>query len=187
MLTLGLGSACGSDEANDSGFGSGAPTSTGPSMATASSGGATTQGDDTSTTSITGAENTDAGAPTGEGTGGTAEDPSYPAPVGGACPGGEAVVQLPGASICAPFCAGADAMCPAAATGAAPAECTPFAQQGGSADVCKTHETCPAGEACGLESACVSVAFWGCRLLCTGDTCPDGMVCDAGNVCGYPT
>jgi len=124
----------------------------------------------------------DGGATTGGG-----GDPSYPAPdAGGLCPANTAPIALPGGSVCAPFCAGAQAPCPAAASGDAIAECTPFADDGGSGTPCTEQGDCTEGEACGTEGTCVAVAFWGCRLQCDGSTvCSDAMVC-AGDACAYP-
>jgi hypothetical protein len=119
-------------------------------------------------------------------TGGAADDPSYPSPGAGGCPGGTADVALPGAAACAPFCDGAGAMCPAPASGDAVATCTPFEMPGGSGTACAGDGECVAPEVCGLDGACISVAFWGCRLLCDGgQTCPDAMTCTSVGACGY--
>src|SRR5688572_29634025 len=48
-------------------------------------------------------------------TGGLVGDPSYPPVDGGACPGDQVPTQLPGGSICEPFCRGDGGRCPAAA------------------------------------------------------------------------
>jgi hypothetical protein len=131
----------------------------------------------------TGDESSDAEA---ESTG-DPSDPSYP-PVGpgGTCPEG-ASVMLPGASVCAPFCAGARAACPEAATGTAVPTCTPFEMEGGSGTPCRDHDDCPEDEACGVGSTCMGVSFWGCRLECeAGAQCPDAMICSSVGACGYP-
>jgi hypothetical protein len=122
------------------------------------------------------------------GTTGEPADPEYPAPDGtGMCPEGTADLDLAGATACAPFCAGADAPCPTAATGSATPECTPFEMPGGSGDPCETHDECSGEEACGVNGTCVAVAFWGCRLLCdAGELCPDAMICSGVGACGYP-
>jgi len=124
------------------------------------------------------------GSATGDSGGGG--DPSYPAPDGsGACPAQTAPIELPGASVCAPFCAGAGAMCPPPASGDAVPECTPFEQPGGSGTPCTDHPDCTGGEACGPDGTCIAVAFWACRLTCEGgETCSDGMTC-TGGACGY--
>lgn len=121
------------------------------------------------------------------GTTGEASDPSYPPPdAGGTCPTDTAPIELPGGSVCAPFCAGADAACPAPASGDATGVCTPFEMPGGSGTPCTGHDDCDGGEACGTMGACVAVAFWGCRLECSGGTmCSDGMIC-AVDACAYP-
>ena len=124
----------------------------------------------------------------GSSTTGVAGDPSYPPLEGGACPGGEVPTQLPGGSLCAPFCTGDAAMCPDAATGDAVPTCTPFERDGsGSGDPCETHDTCPMGEACGIDGTCIAVAFWACQLRCDGgEVCPDAMACTSIGACGYP-
>jgi hypothetical protein len=153
------------------------------SDASSSDGGGSSSGAGTTTS----AESTESTDGADESTTGAPEDPSYPAPDdGGACPNETAPIQFPGASVCAPFCAGADAPCPAAASGDAVPTCTPFADEGGSATPCRTHDDCPGEEACDPTGTCVAVAFWGCRLVCDGgETCSDGMTCAAG-ACGYP-
>jgi hypothetical protein len=181
--------ACGGDdEADDDGAveSDGTLESTGTddsSSDTSSDGEGSSSGADT-TTSAESDESTD-GADAS--TTGVPEDPSYPAPDGsGACPNETAPIQFPGASVCAPFCAGADAACPPAASGDAVPTCTPFADEGGSGTPCRTHDECPGEEACDPAGTCVAVAFWACRLVCdAGETCSDGMTCAAG-ACGYP-
>ena len=187
--------ACGGDDG-------GSPTTTGVTTIgggddSGSTGGASTTVEPTSDGSSSG----DAGSSSGEtggsstaavddtaGTTGEPADPEYPAPDdAGMCPEGTAMLDLAGATACAPFCAGADAPCPAAATGTATPECTPFEMPGGSGDPCKTHDECTGGEACGVDGTCVAVAFWGCRLICdAGETCPDPMTCSGVGACGYP-
>lgn len=187
--------ACGGDDG-------GSPTTTGVTTIGADDGGDTTgagsttagpgsdggsSGDAVSSSSGDPGESTAAVDDTA-GTTGEPADPEYPAPDGaGTCPEGTAMLDLAGATACAPFCAGPDAPCPAAATGDATPECTPFEMPGGSGDPCTTHDECSGGEACGVDDTCVAVAFWGCRLLCdAGQTCPDAMTCSGVGACGYP-
>ncbi len=130
------------------------------------------------------ADTTTGGA--GESTG-AAEDPEYPMPDGGTCGGGTAPVVLPGAEVCSPFCSGSEDPCPAASSGDAPAECTPFLGDGGSGDPCGDGMPCAGAEACGMDGTCGEVAFWACQLICgDGQACPDGMVCSGIGTCGYP-
>ena len=118
--------------------------------------------------------------------GGAPEDPEYPPPDGTACPPDFAPIELPGGSVCAPFCAGPDAPCPAPSSGDATPVCTPFEGKGGSGLPCTTHDECTEAEACGVMDTCVAVAFWACRLECdAGQTCSEGMTC-AGDACAYP-
>jgi hypothetical protein len=94
-----------------------------------------------------------------------------------------------GGVVCAPKC-GANDMCPAAATGDAPAEC--LFNPGSSGMMCmKMGDMCP-----GEDEECVQTGGGGmaclappdhCVLLCTGgETCPDGMECFDDLVCQYP-
>jgi hypothetical protein len=180
--------ACGGDDVEEGTT----PTSVG-APATATTGGDDTTGTTDSSTSL-GGTSTSADTTTGpdesdtsEGGTGDPSDPSYP-PVGGdgTCPDG-ASLMLPGASVCAPFCAGPDAACPDAATGTATATCTPFEMDGGSGTPCRAHEDCPDAEACSVADTCIAVAFWGCRLLCDAAECPDAMICSSVGACGYPS
>jgi len=125
---------------------------------------------------------------TGEGQStGAAEDPAYPMPDGGTCDGGTAPVVLPGAEVCSPFCSGTGDPCPAASSGDAPAECTPFLGDGGSGDPCSEDMPCSGTEACGMDGTCGEVAFWACQLVCIdGQACPEGMTCAGFGTCGYP-
>lgn len=177
--------ACGGDDAPDTG--TGAPSTTGTDPTTGPDPG-TTASESSSTdaaSSSTGADSSSSTA-AADTTGGAPEDPSYPAPEGGVCPDQTAPIMLPGGSVCAPFCAGADAPCPAPASGDAVPECTPFAGKGGSGLPCTDDGDCTDAEACGTDDTCIAVAFWGCRLLCDGTTtCSDGMTC-AGDACAYP-
>jgi len=133
-------------------------------------------------TGTTGEESSDGADTTTGGSG----DPAYPPTDGGACPPGTAPIQLPGASMCGPFCEGAEAECPPPASGDAVPTCTPFEEKGGSGTPCRMHDECPEGEACDTDGTCVAVAFWACRLVCdAGQTCSDDMTCAAG-ACGYP-
>jgi hypothetical protein len=164
------------------------PASTGDgsgSSTTASSTTAPASSSESSGSSSEGAE-TSSSSGAADSTGGP-EDPSYPAPDdGGACPPDHAPIELGGGSLCAPFCAGADAACPAPSSGDAIATCTPFEDRGGSGTACATHDDCPDDEACGTAGTCVAVAFWACRLECAGgQTCSDGMTCIT-DACGYP-
>jgi hypothetical protein len=179
--------ACGGDdEADDDGAmeseGTIESSSTDDSSSDVSSGDGSSSGGDTTTSDASessgGADESTTGAP---------EDPSYPAPDdGGACPNETAPIQFPGASVCAPFCAGADAACPPGVSGDAVPTCTPFADEVGSGTPCRTHDDCRGEEACDPTGTCVAVAFWACRLVCdAGETCSDGMTCAAG-ACGYP-
>jgi hypothetical protein len=119
-------------------------------------------------------------------TGDAPSDPSYPRPDGGTCPDDTVPIALPGANVCGPFCAGADAACPDPSSGDATPVCTPFADEGGSGTPCVDHGDCDGGEACGADDTCVAVAFWACRLECAGgETCSDGMTCTQ-DACGYP-
>ena len=192
VWVLWLAAACGDDG------GGGATTITPAGTSTDASTGASTssttdatQASESSTgvgsESSTGGSGSSESSGSGSSTGTIAGDPAYPPVEGGACPGDAAPTQLPGGSICAPFCRGDGAKCPAAATGDAAATCTPFERDGGSGDPCETHATCPRGEACGLEDTCVAVAFWACQLVCDGgQTCPDDMTCTTIGACGYP-
>lgn len=182
LVPLACGDDGGGDEAATTGAATtGATTSStgaveGSSTAIATSGGAST--------GTTGEAASSSGAV--DSSGGPGGDPSYPEPQGGVCPDGAYPVTLPGASVCAPACAGADAACPAAASGDAEPTCTPFAQPGGSETPCTEHGDCTGGEACDPSGICVAVAFWGCRLVCSdGAMCPDGLTC-ATDACGYP-
>ena len=187
LATCVLVVACGGDDDDDDGgvveTGS---TSSSSSSDTLSSGtssegpGDVSTGADT-TTSESSSDGADAST-----TGGP-EDPSYPQPSdAGACPNDTVPIQLPGASVCGPFCAGPDAACPAPSSGDAVPTCTPFADEGGSGTPCRTHDECPDEAACAPDGTCVVVAFWACRLLCdAGQACSDGMTCAAG-ACGYP-
>ncbi|MBL4686620.1 MAG: hypothetical protein JKY37_18635, partial [Nannocystaceae bacterium] len=121
----------------------------------------------------------------GESSGG-AVDPNYPPTDGGTCGGETAPVMLPDASLCAPFCTGEGDACPSAASGDAPAQCTPFLNMSGSGDPCDDQTPCTDPELCGPEETCGEVAFWACQLACgSGEVCPDGMHCSAIGTCGY--
>lgn len=175
--------SCGGDDGGgeSTGIASASDTGTGSS---GTSGAASSSGDGGASSSG-GVDASSSGAADSS-SGGVAEDPEYPAPQGGTCPQPTVPVELPGASSCAPTCAGADAPCPAAASGDATGVCTPFEQEGGSGTPCTEHADCTGGEACGGAGTCVAVAFWGCRLRCSdGASCPDAMIC-AGDSCGYP-
>lgn len=158
-----------------------AATSEGSSSSDAST--STSSGsEESSSTAIADSSSSEASSSSGD----TPEDPEYPAPDGGACPDDFAPIELPGGSVCAPFCVGADAPCPAPASGDAAPVCTPFEGKGGSGLPCTTHDDCTDAEACGVMDTCVAVAFWACRLECDGgQTCSDGMTC-AGDACAYP-
>jgi len=118
--------------------------------------------------------------------GGDVADPSYPPIDGGMCEGGTAPVMLPDASLCAPFCTGRADTCRDAASGDAPAQCTPFLDMQGSGDPCDAKTPCTAPEECGTEGTCGEVAFWACQLVCGGgEACPDGMHCSSIGTCGY--
>ena len=197
-LVLGLAvlPACGDDSEGDS---SGAVTTIGAGNDTSGGGGSgdtngsdgsdgSTGGGESGASSSGGADSTSGGADSTSGdSGGAVGDPMYPMPAGGMCPDDTVNVTLPGAEVCAPFCTGEGAACPAAATGNGTPICTPFAQRGGSEDPCDDSSTCPEDEACSVEGICVSVAFWACRLLCDqGEACPDGMMCAGALSCGYP-
>lgn len=183
--------ACGGDDGSDSGATTPTTDATAVSdpATSATTDSTTDAGTSTAETSSAGGSSTDAESSStaaADSTGGVAGDPSYPAPDGGVCPDQTAPITLPGGSVCAPFCAGADAPCPAPASGDATPECTPFADEGGSGTPCTDHGDCSGGEACGADGVCVAVAFWGCRLQCEGKTtCSDGMTC-AGGACAYP-
>jgi hypothetical protein len=181
--------ACGGDDdTNDDGAAETGTTltssSNGASSSTDTSSGGLDDGSSSGNHTTTSEESTE-GA--GESTTGGPEDPSYPPPNdAGVCPNDTVPIELPGASVCGPFCAGADAACPAPSGGDAEPTCTPFADEGGSGTPCRTHDECPENEACAPDGTCVAVAFWACRLLCdAGQTCSDGMTC-AGDACGYP-
>jgi hypothetical protein len=186
-----LTAACGDDGSTDTGAETGpaastsagsSSTSTSTSAGSSSEGGSSTGADDLDSTGSTAAASSDDGTTTG----GPAGDPSYHPPNGGSCPDGTLPVTLPGAQLCAPFCDGADDMCPAAATGDAPPECRPFAGMGGSGDACDDVTPCADDETCSGGS-CADIAFFACQLLCTmGETCPDGMACSGIGTCGYP-
>lgn len=175
--------ACGGDDASD---GTGTTTGVGTTGSSGESGPDSTGPVDASTSSSSGGADT-SGDATSSGTTGEAEDPSYPAPDdGGMCPDNTAPITLPGGAVCSPFCAGADAPCPAPASGDAMGVCTPFEQAGGSGTPCTVHGDCPDTEACGPAGTCIAVAFWGCRLQCDDmTTCSDAMIC-AGDACAYP-
>ncbi|MCX4246876.1 hypothetical protein [Paraliomyxa miuraensis] len=178
-------SACGDDEGE-----TGATTTT-TTNSTASS--SSTDADSGTTAVATTDEpgtSTDMASTTAESadstTGGPAGDPAYPPIDNGSCPSGTAPVLLPGAHVCAPFCGSADDMCPMAASGDAPAQCTPFAGMGGSGDPCDDMTPCAMNETCN-EGTCADVAFWACQLVCAdGQACPDGMQCSGVGTCGYP-
>jgi hypothetical protein len=184
FATISCSFACGGDDGECSTSPtsiSGVATSTGGDEmadATTEDGSTTTGAEDTTTDDdASSSSTTDAEEP----------DPSYP-PVGpdGGCPNG-ASLMLPGASVCAPFCAGPDAACPDAASGTATPTCTPFEMADGSAAPCRDHDECPDDEACSVSGTCIAVAFWGCRLLCdAGAACPDPMICTTVGACGYP-
>jgi hypothetical protein len=180
--------ACGDDDGpTDTGAETGPAASTsesspGTTAASSSEDGSTTSADGLDSTGSTAAASSeDDGTTTGP-----AGDPTYPPPDGGSCPQGTAPVVLPGAQLCAPFCGDEADQCPPAATGDAPAMCTPFAGRGGSGDPCDDSTACPDGETCDAGS-CVAVAFFACQLRCgMGETCPDGMECSGIGTCGYP-
>lgn len=186
--TCALVVACGGDDdANDDGV---ADTGTLTSSSSDASTSSDTSSDGLDDTSSSGGDTTTSeGSSDGadESTTGDPEDPSYPPPNdAGACPDGTVPIELPGVSICGPFCAGPEAACPAPSSGDAEPTCTPFADEGGSGMPCRTHDECPDDEACAPDGTCVAVAFWACRLLCdAGQSCGDGMTCAAG-ACGYP-
>lgn len=180
--------ACGGDDGAD-------PTTNGPTTSSATTSAGTSSSDTSSASTSAADTTTETTAPadsstsdattTGETTGG-ASDPNYPPTEGGTCPGDFAPIELPGGNVCAPFCEGDGAVCPDPASGDALPVCTPFETKGGSGDPCEMHEECPDGEACGAQSTCVAVAFWGCRLECAdGQVCSDGMTCSDG-ACAYP-
>lgn len=174
---------CGGDDGDAESTGIASVSDTATASASSSSGSSSSSDGGASSSSSGGSSSSGAADSS---SGGVAEDPEYPAPQGGTCPDQTAPVELPGASSCAPFCAGADAPCPAPGSGDATGVCTPFEQDGGSGTPCTEHGDCTGGEACGAAGTCVAVAFWGCRLRCSdGSTCPDAMVC-AGDSCGYP-
>jgi hypothetical protein len=183
--------ACG-DDGGDTGTSVGtsatAGVSTGEDGSSTSSGGSSDAS--SSSEAGSGSGSSDAGSSGGgsSSSGGPGGDPLYPPLQDGMCPGGEVPTMLPGGSVCAPFCDGEGAQCPAAATGDAVGTCTPFERDGGgSGDPCETHDMCPREEACGIEGTCIAVAFWACRLLCDGgQTCPDAMQCTSIGTCGYP-
>lgn len=181
-------SACGDDD-GETGASTTTETSTSPTSSTttsADSGSTAAATTDEPSTSTSPASSSDATAADST-TGGPAGDPTYPPIDGGSCPAGTAPVMLPGSELCAPFCGSADDVCPMAASGDAPAECTPFAGAGGSGDPCDDVTPCPAGETCRQDGTCAEVAFWACQLLCgDGQTCPDGMGCSGIGTCGYP-
>lgn len=178
--------ACGDDDGGDEGGVTGPAGSSGPSASstdTTAAGSSSGPADSSSSGVGPGSSGS-----SGEGsTTGTASDPVYPQPDGGACPGNTFPVTLPQSEICAPACTGRGDACPAAATGDAPAQCTPFLSNGGSGDPCDEVTPCGAGEACDAGGMCVEVAFWACQLVCAGgESCPDGMVCNGIQTCGYP-
>ena len=194
LLALVLVLGCGGDD------GGGSPTTTGlTTLGTDDGSGSSDGGSTTAEPTTAGSSSGEPGSSSGEpgsttaavddtsGTAGEPGDPQYPPPgAAGVCPEGTAMLDLAGATACAPFCAGADAACPTAATGTAMPECTPFEMPGGSGDPCTTHGDCSGGEACGTNDTCVAVAFWGCRLLCqSDDECAVGMICGGAGVCGY--
>lgn len=180
--------ACGDDADTDTGAetnpipGTGDDTSSSGADPGSSSGGADTGSgtaavDDTGSSGPASTDDATTGGPSG--------DPEYPPPVSGDCPVDTLPVMLPGASICAPFCGGPDDACPAAATGDATPQCTPFAGAGGSGNACSGDDECPDGELCDDE-ACVTIAFYACQLRCDmGETCPDAMTCSGIATCGY--
>lgn len=190
LVLVSVMSACGGDD-DGSSESTTIPTTSNATVPTTSSDTSSgqTTGVDTTTddTETTAPVDTSTGeTTTGDATTGGADDPNYPPTDAGACPPNFAPIVLPGGSVCAPFCAGADAPCPDPAAGDALPVCTPFETEGGSGGPCTTHDDCPDDEACGTRSTCVAVAFWGCRLECPdAQTCSDGMTCSAG-ACAYP-
>jgi hypothetical protein len=180
--------ACGDDDGTSPMLETGLPMTDGTSStgeaststsADTGSTGTTAAVDDTTATAT--AASTDDGSTTGP-----LGDPAYPPPDGGTCPDDTLPVALPGAEICAPFCAGPDDPCPMPASGDAVPQCTPFAGEGGSGDACSDAIPCPDGELCS-EKACVMIAFHACQLSCAmNETCPDDMQCSGIAVCGYP-
>lgn len=184
LLLAPLVAACGDDSAGDTGVATGPVASTGAGSSTTAdtSEGSTSTGAPEDSTGSTAAPTSDADSTTG-----SASDPTYPPPNAGVCPDGTVPVLLPGAELCAPFCAGETDPCPEAASGDAATRCTPFAGQGGSGDACDELTPCPAGETCSAEGSCSDVAFHACQLFCDmGQTCPEGMACSGIGTCGYP-
>jgi hypothetical protein len=182
-----LAPACGDDGGGGETGAETGPPPGGTSEGSSSTGaGSSSTGADTSTGSVDSTGSTAPASSDDGSTTGPTGDPAYPPPVGGACPDGTLPVNLPGTEICAPFCDGLDDECPAAATGNAVGQCTPFAGAGGSGDPCDDATPCPDGETCN-DDACAEIAFFACQLLCAmGETCPDGMECSGIATCGYP-
>ncbi|MEM9461985.1 MAG: hypothetical protein AAGF11_47945 [Myxococcota bacterium] len=191
------GGACG-DDGGEEGGGTGSVTETsapGPSSGSTSMQGSSGPADGSSGGNTTGATGdgsisdgaTSDGATSDGATTGAAEDPVYPRPEGNNCPGGTAPITLPQSVICAPFCAGRGDVCPAPAGGDAPAQCIPFLGNGGSGDLCDDMTPCGPNEGCDMGGMCVEISFWACQLVCAdGQSCPDGMICNGINTCGYP-
>lgn len=179
--------ACGDDGGGGTGPATGTSalgSSSGPASppAQSSSGPADGSSSGSNTTGSTGEGSTGEGSTTG-----AAEDPVYPRPEGGNCPGGTAPITLPQSEICAPFCTGRGDACPAPTGGDAPAACTPFLGNGGSGDPCDDMTPCGPSEGCDMGGMCVEISFWACQLVCAdGQSCPDGMICNGINTCGYP-
>mgnify|MGYP000409512075 CR=1 FL=1 len=126
--------------------------------------------------------------------GGGESDPSYPNPADG-CPAGTLNGNdAAGMNICIPACDpnGADivAACPQPATGTAPGLCI-LGDGSGSGDACDMNgaacegksEFC-LGDPMTMENSCT--AALACIISCQqGLVCPDGMTCNAQQVCEY--
>lgn len=177
--------ACGDDDGTETGA-SATASDTSPTSSTTDSDPSSTGATTTAASSGSTAADSTSADSSADTTTGPAGDPTYPPIEDGTCPGGTVTVMLPGAELCAPFCGDAGDTCPMAATGDAPAECTPFVGKDGSGDACDEVTPCPKGEACD-DGSCGTVAFWACQLRCDQDqTCPEGMECSGIGTCGYP-
>lgn len=185
-LVVASSAACG-DDGGSGGQETGPAASTSDGSTSTGEGSTSSSGEGSTTAVVDGSTSTAGGATIGDDTTtGSAGDPAYPPIVGGGCPEGALPVALPGAELCAPFCAGPGDPCPTAQSGDASPECTPFAGQAGSGQACDAGTPCPDGETCN-EGTCADVAFYACQLLCTmGEACPDAMVCSGIGTCGYP-
>lgn len=190
--TAGSASTTSDGSATSDGPGTGSAGSDGSDGGLGTTGGrGTTGGDPTGDASGGGTTGPDSGGATGSTGGAPGEDPIYPRPADGMCPGDTAFLD-PGTDFCGALCDASD-VCPEAATGSADPVCA--YNPDSSASSCTNNNQCPPGETCednaGGSRSCLRPASH-CVLFCEVDAgmCPVQMICDpiggGDGICVYP-